>query len=246
MPPESHQLRGWKEIAAYLKASERSAKRWEGNRGLPIHRIPGTTRDVVFAHSEELDDWVRSAVAPMLAVSNPEDPQTQPGAPTVSGHGTEVPAGKWRGNGTRLLILVAVGLLLMAAYRILRIVNETVSPNPSRVAATTSAPQTGALAEPKASVTLRVSVSEPTRWSARVTVPDGDCTTLAVSGQSSIDVCPHRLGDGVLVDVISAGQGPARQVTTLRLEPNSEIRIVKPLTIDIEWLVPPNSKVNAR
>ena len=31
-------LNGWKEIAAYLVRGERTVKRWESDRGLPIHR----------------------------------------------------------------------------------------------------------------------------------------------------------------------------------------------------------------
>lgn len=35
----------------------RTVLRWEKERGLPVHRIPGPTGRVVFAYTHELDDW---------------------------------------------------------------------------------------------------------------------------------------------------------------------------------------------
>ena len=37
-------LRSWKEIASYFGADERTVKRWEVSRGLPVHRVPGGAR----------------------------------------------------------------------------------------------------------------------------------------------------------------------------------------------------------
>jgi Tol biopolymer transport system component len=51
-------LDSWKEIAHYLGRNERTVQRWELERGLPIHRLPGTKRGGVFAFSEELDIWL--------------------------------------------------------------------------------------------------------------------------------------------------------------------------------------------
>jgi tetratricopeptide (TPR) repeat protein len=56
-------LDGWKEIATYLGRAERTVKRWEAQRGLPTHRIPGEGRRAVFAFSAELDEWMRSSEA---------------------------------------------------------------------------------------------------------------------------------------------------------------------------------------
>jgi Tfp pilus assembly protein PilF len=59
--PQGTRLDGWKEIAAYLGRAERTVKRWEAQRGLPTHRIPGEGRRAVFAFSAELDEWMRSS-----------------------------------------------------------------------------------------------------------------------------------------------------------------------------------------
>jgi WD40 repeat protein len=50
-------LDSWKEIAAYLRRDERTAKRWERN-GLPVHRVPGGKRQAIFAYGQEIDDWL--------------------------------------------------------------------------------------------------------------------------------------------------------------------------------------------
>lgn len=54
-------LVSWKAIAKYFECDERTAKRWERERGLPVHRAPGGKRSGVFAYSSELDLWLASA-----------------------------------------------------------------------------------------------------------------------------------------------------------------------------------------
>jgi len=51
-------LDSWKEIATYLRRDERTAIRWEKDRGLPVHRVPGGKRKAVFAFTAELDSWL--------------------------------------------------------------------------------------------------------------------------------------------------------------------------------------------
>ena len=52
-------LVSWKEIAVFLNRAERTVKRWERERGLPVHRVPGGERGGVFAYSNELADWLK-------------------------------------------------------------------------------------------------------------------------------------------------------------------------------------------
>jgi tetratricopeptide (TPR) repeat protein len=56
----SVRLDSWKEIAAYLGKVERTVKRWETERALPVHRPPGG-RGSVYAFTFELDQWLKSA-----------------------------------------------------------------------------------------------------------------------------------------------------------------------------------------
>jgi TolB-like protein len=58
-PLAGKRLDSWKEIAAFLGRAERTVKRWETERGLPVHRMPGGGRSAVFAYTGELADWLK-------------------------------------------------------------------------------------------------------------------------------------------------------------------------------------------
>jgi tetratricopeptide (TPR) repeat protein len=66
-------LDSWKAIAAYLGRGERTAKRWEVERALPVHRLPGGGRGSVFAIASELDEWLLSAKAQEVQEAGPAD-----------------------------------------------------------------------------------------------------------------------------------------------------------------------------
>ncbi|MDJ0918102.1 MAG: hypothetical protein QNJ05_10075 [Woeseiaceae bacterium] len=51
-------LIGWKRIANYLGCSERTARRWEREEQLPVHRQQHEKRSTVFALPAELDAWL--------------------------------------------------------------------------------------------------------------------------------------------------------------------------------------------
>ncbi len=57
--PASRRLDTWKEIATYFERDIRTVRRWEKDRGLPIHRIPGNGGGTVYAYEEELVVWLR-------------------------------------------------------------------------------------------------------------------------------------------------------------------------------------------
>jgi TolB-like protein len=58
-PISGKRLDSWKEIAAFFGRAERTVKRWETERGLPVHRVPGGGRSAVFAYADELADWLK-------------------------------------------------------------------------------------------------------------------------------------------------------------------------------------------
>jgi tetratricopeptide (TPR) repeat protein len=58
VPRPPQKLASWKCIASYFAVDERTAKRWERERRLPVHRAPGGKRSAVFAYSWELDSWM--------------------------------------------------------------------------------------------------------------------------------------------------------------------------------------------
>jgi len=52
-------LESWKQIAAFLDRSERTARRWEAHEGLPVHRREHQKHDTVFAYKHEIESWTR-------------------------------------------------------------------------------------------------------------------------------------------------------------------------------------------
>ncbi len=52
----SGRLGSWKEIAAYLKSSERTVRRWE-EEGLPVHRHAHKKKAAIYAYKAEIDTW---------------------------------------------------------------------------------------------------------------------------------------------------------------------------------------------
>jgi len=56
--PEATRFDSWKEIAAYLGHDLRTVRRWEKERALPVHRVPGGGRRAVYALRNEIDAWL--------------------------------------------------------------------------------------------------------------------------------------------------------------------------------------------
>lgn len=57
-PLKDSRLDSWKAIAAFFGKDERTVKRWEKERGLPVRRVPGAARGTVFAYAGELERWL--------------------------------------------------------------------------------------------------------------------------------------------------------------------------------------------
>jgi tetratricopeptide (TPR) repeat protein len=52
-------LKGWKRIAGFFGVDERTVKRWEASRGLPVYRAPGRQKAGVYADPVELAGWLK-------------------------------------------------------------------------------------------------------------------------------------------------------------------------------------------
>jgi hypothetical protein len=50
-------LESWKEIGAYLQRDATTARRWEKEEGLPVHRHSHKSRSSVYAYPSEIDAW---------------------------------------------------------------------------------------------------------------------------------------------------------------------------------------------
>lgn len=53
-------LESWKEIGAYLQRDATTARRWEKEEGLPVHRHSHKSRSSVYAYPSEIDAWRRN------------------------------------------------------------------------------------------------------------------------------------------------------------------------------------------
>ena len=79
MPANQQRLDSWKEIATFFGRDQRTVKRWEKTRLLPVHRIPGGQRSGVFAYPHELTRWLNSSIyegteEPSPVESGPDPP----------------------------------------------------------------------------------------------------------------------------------------------------------------------------
>jgi len=70
-PVATDRLDSWKAIASYIGRDVRTAIRWEHSRGLPVHRVPGGGRQVVFAYPSEIDAWLAGGNASSKNLSDP-------------------------------------------------------------------------------------------------------------------------------------------------------------------------------
>lgn len=72
-PRANRRLDTWKEIGAFFGRDERTVKRWETTRGLPVHRVPGAGRANVYAYTDELAEWLNGA---KIAAEHDADPHS--------------------------------------------------------------------------------------------------------------------------------------------------------------------------
>jgi hypothetical protein len=89
-------LDSWKEIAAFFARDERTVKRWEKERRLPVHRVPGGGRCTVFAYSEELKTWMSSSATTAVEIHSVETP----GADLHTSNGHSLETHRLNGNGS--------------------------------------------------------------------------------------------------------------------------------------------------
>jgi TolB-like protein/Tfp pilus assembly protein PilF len=93
--PPDERLDSWKEIAVYLKHSERTVRRWQ-EEGLPVHRHAHKKRAGVYAYKPELDAWWNDGRARLEALERGQTVQQRNGA-------------LWLAAASAALVLLAVG-----------------------------------------------------------------------------------------------------------------------------------------
>jgi Tfp pilus assembly protein PilF len=120
-PPRA-KLSTWKDIGAYLGRDERTVKRWERRRGLPVHRAPGGGKSTVFAYVQEIDAWLIAPPSTALAANDGDDGETAlPPPDAVKSQAVPPPPRRPVRWGAALLAVVVaaatVGAVSMASVR---------------------------------------------------------------------------------------------------------------------------------
>jgi len=90
-PLAGKRLDSWKEIASFFGRAERTVKRWETERGLPVHRVPGSGRGSVFAYSDELAEWLKGRSEELDSDDSTSGEAVASQSPAVSAANGEAP-----------------------------------------------------------------------------------------------------------------------------------------------------------
>ena len=77
MSPASRKdrLNSWKAIANYLNKSERTARRWEAEEAMPVHRHMHRSMASVYAYASELDQWLARGEGRVQPLQPPREAQ---------------------------------------------------------------------------------------------------------------------------------------------------------------------------
>ncbi len=141
-PLEARRLDSWKEIASFFGRDERTVKRWEKEKGLPVHRMPENTGARVFAFTDELSRWMNNPESNLKSLPEPaagqqaeasiETPATSPGRPGK--HWLYIAAG--------VAALVGIGLLVGSRGKHSLIRGETIAAGHSSAVTSPNTAQT--------------------------------------------------------------------------------------------------------
>jgi hypothetical protein len=250
---EGNQLRGWKEIAAFLRTSEKTARRWEVERGMPVHRQQGGGRDLVFASREELEVWQRAEPAGPDAGVAPVPRSQAPGSEDerdLAGTGAAIAGpGAWRrrllttGGGT----LAFVGLAACAVWLMGWSGGAHAHP---RADPPERPPRPTAHGEP-APVTLsfvRLELSTSNGWDGAVRVADGGAAQFgAGADQPGVILRPRIVPAGLMLEIARADGRPVKDGApapfVLLLRRNVTVRVSQPFPFSVRWVAgdPPPS-----
>ena len=97
---DERRLDSWKEIAAFFRRDPRTVKRWEKERALPVHRIPGKGRGGVYAYAHELRRWLEH---------HPGDDE-EPGEPRPEARASDRGSPRaWRPAALLILLVLVLG-----------------------------------------------------------------------------------------------------------------------------------------
>ncbi len=130
---EEPRLNSWKEIAAFFDCTERTVRRWEQERGLPIHRLPGKSGGKVYAYRHELKQWLEAPgsaqpLGPELVEDHADAESEASNSFDEVETSPETSAGNTHPRRSKLWLIIAalsIALLVGGAYLRDRIVRQS-------------------------------------------------------------------------------------------------------------------------
>ena len=238
-------LKGWKEIARFLQTSVRNAHRWEQDVGMPVRRVAGRRRDLVFADPEELLRWQRGRVD---ADRTPEDPAESVAA-NMAQAGAVVAAGgaarggpsvrRWGLATAAMVVLSVVGLFVWTRW----FQPEATAAPVKRAATKPAVPPVAAEPLSNAVSLMRVVIGGDDGRPLLVGIFDGGMASIGAEHGPSFGLLGRRHGDEFTVFIVlldaarSQKGGTARQVGTLHLRPNQPVSWAhEGLQMRVEWI----------
>ncbi|MGH9526031.1 MAG: hypothetical protein ACRD2F_05095, partial [Terriglobales bacterium] len=117
-------LDSWKEIAAYLRRDERTARRWAEAAGLPVRRVQGPGRRPVFAFKQEIDEWLRRRL---------EDSESPTAEPATSAPDPGAARPRFRRPAWTAAAVTVLAVALTAGYYLLARPHRARAARPSPV-----------------------------------------------------------------------------------------------------------------
>jgi len=240
-------LKGWKEIARFLQTSVRNAHRWEQDVGMPVRRVAGRRRDIVFADPEELLRWQRGRVD---ADRTPEE-RAEPAAASTAETGAVVVIGgtargrrSVRGWGLAAAAIVVLSVPSLIVWTGWLQPEATAATVKKRAATKPAIPPVAA--EPRSNAVSLMRVVIGGGEDARplvVGIFDGGMASIGAEHGPSFGLLGRRHGDAFTVFVVlldaarSQKGGTARQVGTLHLRRNQPISWAhEGLQMRVEWV----------
>jgi len=144
----NRRLDSWKEIAAFFGRDERTVKRWEKERALPVHRVPGGARSGVFAYTAELSEWLKDPV-PAISESCDETASVAGGNGFSAGavregdseisRQVQAPAVAPRSSKSQVVRILGLLLAVLLGFLILK---QQIPRQPNSASATNNTPTT--------------------------------------------------------------------------------------------------------
>jgi hypothetical protein len=185
-------LTGWKEVAAFLRVSERTAQRFEQELELPVGRVRGAKGSVVRANPAELRAWLQRTQQAVREARGSQDAPADRDDPT---DGEPVPA-----SGRlfpRLFLTVAGVIVALALVAVLAV--TLIQRRHAR--APTSVP-------PPATVqSIQLEVSGIAAKPLQLLVADGGEGLISLSSGETLRLSPHLAGHDLVLEVSQRAKG---------------------------------------